>query len=68
LQERFDLSLSISQINRVRAALGISNHPKAASSGKKKASPTVVDNHRAAKPGLIREKRRSLLEVHQKRI
>ena len=28
LRERFDLCVSISQINRVRAALGISNHPK----------------------------------------
>jgi transposase len=28
LRERFDLSVSISQINRVRAALGVSNHPK----------------------------------------
>src|SRR5438034_9875354 len=28
LRERFDLHVSISQINRVRAALGISNHPK----------------------------------------
>jgi transposase len=28
LQERFDLHVSVSQINRVRAALGISNHPK----------------------------------------
>jgi transposase len=28
LRERFDLSVSISQINRVRAALRISNHPQ----------------------------------------
>jgi len=28
LRERFDLCVSISQINRVRAALEISNHPK----------------------------------------
>jgi transposase len=28
LRERFDLCVSISQINRVRAALGVSNHPK----------------------------------------
>ena len=28
LQERFDLNVSISQINRVRVALGVSNHPK----------------------------------------
>ncbi len=27
LRERFDLSVSISQINRVRAVLGLSNHP-----------------------------------------
>src|SRR6266699_2499964 len=31
-------------------------------------SPTVVDDHCSAKPRLIREKRRGLLEVHQKRI
>jgi transposase len=28
LHERFDLNVSISQINRVRAALGVSNSPK----------------------------------------
>jgi transposase len=28
LRQRFDLSVSISQINRVRAALGVSNRPK----------------------------------------
>jgi hypothetical protein len=28
LRERFDLSVSISQINRVRVSLGISSHPK----------------------------------------
>ena len=27
LRKRFDLSVSISQINRVRATLGVSNHP-----------------------------------------
>lgn len=36
LQERFDLSVSISQINRVRAALGVSNHPKSRERGKKR--------------------------------
>jgi transposase len=35
LRERFDLSVSISQINRVRAALGLSNHPKSQQQGKK---------------------------------
>jgi hypothetical protein len=35
LRERFDLQVSISQINRVRTTLGISNHPKAASREKK---------------------------------
>jgi transposase len=35
LQERFDLSVSISQINRVRAALGISSRPLNQEQGKK---------------------------------
>jgi transposase len=35
LQERFDLSVSISQINRVRAALGVSNRPQKQEQGKK---------------------------------
>jgi len=35
LRERFDLRVSISQINRVRAALGISNYPKSQEQGKK---------------------------------
>jgi transposase len=36
LQERFDLRVSISQINRVRTVLGISNHPKNQKQGKKR--------------------------------
>ena len=36
LRERFELSMSISQINRVRAALGVSNHPKRQEQGKKR--------------------------------
>ncbi len=35
LRERFDLSMSISQVNRVRAALGVSNRPKNLEQGKK---------------------------------
>jgi transposase len=35
LRERFDLRVSISQINRVRAGLGISNHPKSQQQEKK---------------------------------
>jgi hypothetical protein len=35
LQERFGVSVSISQINRVRAALGISNHRKSQQQEKK---------------------------------
>jgi transposase len=35
LQEHFDLYVSISQINRVRAALGVSNHSKCPEPGKK---------------------------------
>jgi putative transposase len=36
LRERFDLSVSISQINRVRAALGVSNRPQNQQQGKKR--------------------------------
>jgi transposase len=36
LQEHFDLSVSISQLNRVRAALGVSNHSKYTEPGKKR--------------------------------
>jgi transposase len=35
LRERFDLCVSISQINRVRAALGLSNHPRGQKQEKK---------------------------------
>ena len=35
LQERFDLHVSISQINRVRAALAMSNHSTCPARGKK---------------------------------
>ena len=36
LRERFDLSVSVSQINRVRAALGVSNRPQNQEQGKKR--------------------------------
>jgi transposase len=36
LRERFDLQVSVSQINRVRAALGVSNHAQPATQGKKR--------------------------------
>jgi transposase len=36
LHERFAVSVSISQINRVRAALGVSNHPQSPVPGKKR--------------------------------
>jgi transposase len=36
LRERFNLSVSISQINRVRAALGVSNRPQNQEQGKKR--------------------------------
>jgi transposase len=36
LRERFDLSMSISQINRVRTTLGISNRPQSQEQGKKR--------------------------------
>jgi transposase len=36
LRERFDLQVSVSQINRVRAALGVSNHSKRSAQEKKR--------------------------------
>lgn len=36
LRERFDLQVSVSQINRVRAALGVSNHSKQSPQEKKR--------------------------------
>ena len=36
LQERFGVSVSVSRINRVRAALGMSNHPRGQQQGKKR--------------------------------
>jgi hypothetical protein len=36
LQERFDRHVSVSQINRVRAALGVSNHSQSQEPGKKR--------------------------------
>lgn len=36
LRERFDLKVSISQINRVRAALGLSHHPMSQKQEKKR--------------------------------
>jgi len=36
LRERFDLSVSVSQINRVRAALGVGNRPQNQHQGKKR--------------------------------
>jgi transposase len=36
LRERFDLSVSISQINRVRVVLGVSNHPASQEQEKKR--------------------------------
>jgi len=35
LRERFNLSVSVSQINRVRATLGVSNYPQTRQQGKK---------------------------------
>ena len=51
LRERFDLHVSVSQINRVRAVLGISNHPKAASRREKRQrreAPSLDQNGRKA--------------------
>ena len=42
LRERFDLQVSVSQINRVRAALGISNHAKRSPQEKKRAKQGLL--------------------------
>ena len=53
LRERFELSMSISQINRVRAALGGSLHPKRQEQGKK----------RESKKSLLKQNGRKVLGV-----
>jgi transposase len=42
LRERFDLRVSISQINRVRAALGVSNHSKKSPREKKRENQRLL--------------------------
>src|SRR5260370_38473677 len=49
LQERFDLHVSISQINRVRAALGMSNHSTCPALGKKRREKKSLPLHRNGK-------------------
>jgi len=52
LQEHFDLHVSISQINRVRAALGVSNHSKCPEPGKKRRE-TLSSNQSGKKALLV---------------
>ncbi len=51
LRERFNLSVSISQINRVRAALGISNHPKS-QQGKKRQEREALSLNQSGRKAL----------------
>jgi transposase len=50
LRERFDLNVSISQINRVRAALGVSNHSQSQEPGKKAEWQTAEKRSALAQP------------------
>lgn len=58
LRERFDLSVSISQINRVRAALGVSNHPKSQQQGKKRQAREALS---LTQSGMLRKQLLTLL-------
>lgn len=49
LRERFDLQVSVSQINRVRAALGISNHAKRSPREKKRAKQGLLPHGQSGK-------------------
>lgn len=49
LHERFDVSVSISQINRVRAALGVSNHPHSPVQGKNRGKRGSLPSRRMAR-------------------
>ena len=53
LRERFDLQVSISQINRVRAALGISNHAKCPEPGKKRRERGALSLNQSGKKALL---------------
>jgi transposase len=52
LREHFDLSVSVSQINRVRAALGISNHPKFQQQGKKRLERETLSFNQSGRKAL----------------
>ncbi len=52
LRERFDLHVSISQINRVRAALGISNHRTSRQQGKKRQGREVLSLSQSGRTAL----------------
>jgi hypothetical protein len=53
LRERFDLCVSISQINRVRAAFGVSNHAKCPEPGKKRREREALSLNRSGKKALL---------------
>lgn len=52
LQARFDLQVSISQINRVRAALGISNHRTSQQQGKKRQEREALSLNQSGRKAL----------------
>ncbi len=49
LRERFELQVSVSQINRVRAALGVSNHSKKSSQEKKRENQGLLRHSQSGK-------------------
>lgn len=49
LRERFDLQVSVSQINRVRAALGVSNHSRRSPQEKKQKSQGLLRHSQSGK-------------------
>lgn len=53
LQERFGANVSISQINRVRAALGISNHPESRLQEKKQQARKMFPLNRSGRKGRV---------------
>ena len=50
LQERFDRRVSVSQINRIRAVLGVSNHSQSQEPGKKAEWQTAEKRSALAQP------------------
>ena len=53
LRERFDLQVSVSQINRVRAALGLSKQAQPVTQGKKRKPRGLLGPVQSGKPELV---------------